>query len=351
MKRYMLLSVVTALTTATACDSGEPGEVDSLPDVGTVAVSAAGSAPTVFQAPARIVARETANLATRASGTIEAVLVDAGATVRRGQVLVRLEAAGVESAVVRAEAQTVVTRRTYERLSNLERDGAATRQELDQAEAALRTADAALSEAQAAREYVTLRAPFDGYVSARLANPGDLAVPGRPVLVISGASGVKVEADLPAGLADFVSVGDRVAVLRPEGKARWTATVSLVVPVIELSSHRFRVEAMLDDAEDPPVAGTFARMELPGRGDASAWVPADALIHRGQLTGLYVVDGDALRLRWVRTGRRADDAVEVLAGLREGALVVREPDPALVDGTGIGGTETVGWTFGLDGDQ
>jgi RND family efflux transporter MFP subunit len=349
MNRYMMLLLPMLVASVSACASEEPGEVKTLESAGTVGVSAAAHLQGASQIPARVVARETANLATRTSGTIESVLVGIGSPVRQGQVLVRLEASGVESAVARAEAQAVVAQRTYDRLSNLERDGAATRQELDQAEAALRTAEAMRDEAHAAREYVTLRAPFDGTVSARFADPGDLAVPGRPVLVISGAGGVKVEADLPAALAGAVGDGERVTVVEPQGGRRWPATVRRVVPVIDLASHRFRVEAMFDSSEDLPVAGSYVRLEIAGRGETSAWVPSDAIVRRGQLSGVYVVADDAVRLRWIRTGRRTADAVEVLAGLAEGSLVVRSPDPGLVDGAEVDGTNEIEWLFSSEG--
>jgi RND family efflux transporter MFP subunit len=351
MKRYMMLFAPVIMVSVAACDRSEPGEVETVDAVGTVDVSAATLADGGTQIPARVVARETAHLATRASGTIESVLVSVGSPVRQGQVLVRLEASGVQSAVARAEAQAVVAQRTFERISNLERDGAATRQELDQAEASLRTAEAMLAEANAAREYVSLRAPFAGTVSARHADPGDLAVPGRPVLVISGTRGVKLEADIPAALADAITDGTRVTVVAPEDGGRWPATVRRVVPVIDLASHRFRVEAMFDSSDDLPVAGSFVRLEIVGHGEASAWVPSDALVRRGQLSGVYVVADDAVRLRWIRTGRRTGDAVEVLAGLDQGQLVVRHPDPGLIDGAAVSGTSVVEWVFTSEGDR
>ena len=349
MKRYMMLLLPMLLASVSACTRDEPGEVETLENAGTVGVSAAAHSEGASQIPARVVARETANLATRTSGTIESVLVGIGSPVRKGQVLVRLEASGVESAVARAEAQAVVARRTYDRLSNLERDGAATRQELDQAEAALRTAEAMRDEAHAAREYVTLRAPFDGTVSARLADPGDLALPGQPVVVISGASGVKLEADLPAAMAETMADGERVTVVEPQSGRRWPATVRRVVSVIDLASHRFRVEAMFDSSEDLPVTGSYVRLEIAGRGEASVWVPSDAIVRRGQLSGVYVVADGAVRLRWIRTGRRTDDAVEVLAGLARGTLVVRHPEPGLVDGAAVDGTNEVEWLFSSEG--
>jgi multidrug efflux pump subunit AcrA (membrane-fusion protein) len=162
---------------------------------------------------------------------------------------------------------------------------------------------------------------------------------------------VKVEADLPAALADAVSEGDRVTVAAPQDGTRFPATVRRVVPVIDLSSHRFRVEATFDHPNGVPTAGSFVRMEIAGRGEASAWIPGDALVRRGQLTGVYVVSDGALRLRWIRTGRRTADAVEVLAGLAEGTLVVRGPDPGFVDGATVDGTHLVAWVIAPEGNR
>lgn len=344
MKRYALCAPALVLTLG-ACGRGEPGEIETVAVVDTVQVSAAAGGEKLQQLPARVVPARTAELATRATGTIEAVTVDVGTAVRAGQVLVRLDASGVEAAVASAEAQRDIARRTWERIRNLERDGAATGQELDQAEANLRMAEAGLMEAIGQREYVFLRAPFDGTVAARQADPGDLAVPGRPVLVLAGRPGVKIEADLPASLAGRVQVGDAATVLRQETGSSWQAVVTRVVPVVELSSHRFRVEARFAESDALPLPGTFARLELSAGDEASVWVPSDAVVRRGQLFGVFMPEGDHLRLRWVRTGQKRGDGVEVLAGLDSGALVVREPSSEFTDGIPVRHLRTVPWKW------
>jgi len=351
MKRYPIILLIALLLSSAACDRGEPGEVSLVPDAGRVRVSQAVAAESGVQVAARVVASQTAEIATRASGIIQSVEVDVGSRVREGQVLARLESSGVESAVAAAEAQATVASRTYQRISNLERDGAATSQELDQAEAGLRASEAMLQEARAARDYVTLRAPFAGAVSARYADPGDLAVPGRPILVISGSGGVKIEADVPADLADRVSVGEVVTVVRRDTGGRWSAKIERIVPTVDLATHRFRVEAAFVSGTDLPIAGSFARLQLAGAGDASAWVPADVLIRRGQLTGVFVAERDEIRLRWVRVGRTTGGAAEILAGLREGALVVREPEPRITHGAKIAATERVEWALSPEGGR
>ena len=168
---------------------------------------------------------------------------------------------------------------------------------------------------------------------------------------MAGRRGVKIESDLPAGLAATVRTGDPVWIVRSEIGERWPARVTRVVPVIEPASRRFRVEAEFDAVVEPPAAGTFARLELPAIGAASPWVPADAVVHRGQLRGVFVVVDDALRLRWIRTGRRTADAVEVLAGLAGGVAVVRNPGPAVLDGTPVASVSREAWSFAPEGSR
>jgi len=339
--RFLLPALVVL---AAGCDRGEPGQLERTGEPQDVTVSEVASSASSTQVPARVLARQSAELATRASGTITSVLVEVGASVRTGQPLVRLEDAGVESSVAAAEAAVTVARKTHARLENLVRDGAATAQELDQATAQLEMAEARLSEARAQRDYVSLRAPFDGTITARMVDPGDLAVPGLPVLSIAGSGGVKVEADAPAALAGRVATGDRVLVVDPEGHS-WPAVVTRKVPVIDRSSNRFRLEARFaEGASALPLPGTYARLELPGTEGGSLLVPSDALVRQGQLIGVFAVEEGTLRLRWIRTGRVRGDAVEVLAGLDPDAVVVRNPAADLQDGLGTASVRREEWS-------
>jgi hypothetical protein len=90
----------------------------------------------------------------------------------------------------------------------------------------------------------------------------------------------------------------------------------------------------LDDTEGL-VAGAFVRVELLGPGRAATWIPSDAVVRRGQLTGVFVVEDETARLRWIRLGQEQPDAVEVLAGLDLEAFVVRSPGPGLTDGAPV----------------
>lgn len=344
MKRFYLFLIPTLALVAASCDRDEPGEIERTTAPQDVTVSRLARAAGAQLVPARVVAAEEAKLATRASGTVQSVYVDVGAQVRPGQVLVRLDGAGVEAAVTAAEANVTVAGKTFRRLENLARDGAATEQEVDQARAQLEMAEANLAEARSNRDYVVLKAPFAGTVTARNVDPGDLAVPGQPMIVVSGTSGVKVVSDAPAPLAGRIEVGDVVRILDPESGRHWPATVTRRVPVIERASNRFRVEAKFDDAASgTPLPGTFVRLAVAGIEEPGLLVPADALVREGQLTGVFALEDGTLRLRWIRPGRSAGGMVEVLSGLGPETQVVRSPAPTLRDGTPAGTVSERAW--------
>ncbi len=343
---WILATVLTA-----ACGSSEPGRIEAPAQIASVVVSPLETASATLAFPAEVVAEERVELATRASGTVRRVTVDVGGRVRAGQLLVTLEGGDVGAGIAAARAGATQARRYLDRIVALEVDGAATPQELDDARARFALAEAEVQRAEAQFGYVNLSAPFAGVVTERRVDPGDLVVPGQPVLTLVSTGGLVVRADLPGERVSQVAAGDPVTVVGPDG-ARLPARVARVVPALEGSSRRFRVEVALDA---PPAAaglvpGMFARLELGGGGDQTRWMPADAVIRRGQLTGVFVLENDTLRLRWVRLGERRGDAVEVLAGLGGDVRLVRRPAPQLTDGQPARADASQDWRLGAPAD-
>ncbi|KPK62217.1 MAG: hypothetical protein AMS21_07940 [Gemmatimonas sp. SG8_38_2] len=338
--------LVPAMVIAAAACGSEHGDQPDDREAVDVTVSTSVASHGVTTAPATVLASERAVLATRVSGTIRRVLVDIGTRVSAGQALVTLDTKEIDARIQSAEAAAQLARQWHDRIAALAADGAATAQELDDAVARLEVAEAGLRDARAQRDYVVLRAPFSGVITARRADPGDLAVPGVPILQMIGEGGLEIEADLPAELAGRLSVGDVIAVQRPETAERYAARITRVVPAVERTSRRFRVEAHfeVDSSGLPEIApGTFVRIELDEPTSTTRWIPADAVISRGQLDGVYVVEGERLRLRWVRLGQRIDDTVELLAGPAASALLVRGPVASIVDGQPVGEVRRDDW--------
>ncbi len=344
MKRITgVLAVWLGLAVA-AC-AGEPGELPDNAEPIDVVVSMSVAAPGVVTAPATVIAEQQAELATRVSGTIRRMSVDIGAQVAAGDALATLDTGEIDARIESAQAAAQLARQWHKRIAALATDGAATSQELDDATARLEMAEAALRDVRAQRDYVALRAPFSGVITQRMADPGDLAVPGVPILTMIGTGSLKIEADLPAEMAGKLSAGDLLSVYRAETSGRYAARLTRVVPAVERASRRFRIEAQFEPSQ-PPVGippGTFVRIELNEPAEMTRWIPSDAIVKRGQLSGVFTLDGERLRLRWVRLGQQLGDAVELLAGPPASLALLREPGPAIADGQPVGNVSRVEW--------
>lgn len=344
------LVAVGTLAAAAGCDRGEPGTVPPPGEPVEVRATSPVEGASTSTYTGQVLSASDVQLATRTSGRIEAVLVDVGDPVRAGAPLVRLDASGVESRIAAAEAAAERARKSFERIRNLERDGAATAQELDDARAALATAEAALREARSQRDYVVLRAPFAGTVSARSVDPGDLALPGVPVLGLLRPDSLKVIVALPAEAARAIAPGDSATLRDPGGTGAWPARVSSVSPSRDSGSRRVQVELVPVEgggAAFSLLPGSFVRVER-RTGVPTVWLPSDALVRRGQLTGVFVVEDGALALRWVRTGLIRDGTVEVLAGLTPSDTVVRSPAAGLADGARVRAVRSSPWSPGTE---
>ncbi|MGD2070259.1 MAG: efflux RND transporter periplasmic adaptor subunit [Gemmatimonadota bacterium] len=329
------------------CAADEPGALPETDGPVDVTASRAATAAASETFPAQITAERRATVATRTSGRILEITVDVGEPVREGQPLVRLDDEDVRARVEAAEAQATLARRSFARIESLAADGAASEQELDEARARLDGAEAALRDARTQLNYVVVSAPFDGVVESRTSEPGDLAAPGRPLLQVVGRSGLQIEADLPSSASGRIAVGRTVRVSIPGAGVTAPARVTRVAPALEPGSRRLRVEAVFEPAlraAGAVVPGAYARLEIEDASTGSLWIPEDAVIHRGQLTGVFQVTDGELRLRWIRLGRSRPGAVEVLAGPPGELVVVRNPGPTLRDGLPTDDVELVDWS-------
>lgn len=330
-----------ALVLAAGACGGEPehGAAAELEAV-SVAVTESWTSNADDAHPARVVSLQEADVSTRMAGTVSRIPVEVGDRVGQGALLASLDDEDVRARIDAARAQLELARRTFQRVSALEADGAASANEKDQAQARLSSAEAMLQEARAQAAYVEIRAPFAGVVTARMADAGDLAAPGQPLVRLAG-TGVKVVAELAAGRAGSLEAGDPVRIEAQTEDGRTVevpGTVRRVVPALDRASRRFQVE-VAPNGDAALIPGAFARIHVAGAAGATRWIPRDAVIRSGQLTGVYTVESDTLRLRWLRLGRTAGDAVEVLAGPAGSLQVVRNADPALRDGQPVSGVQ------------
>jgi multidrug efflux pump subunit AcrA (membrane-fusion protein) len=113
------------------------------------------------------------------------------------------------------------------------------------------------------------------------------------------------------------------------------ATIAEILPSSNPATRTVTVRVVLDNPGGALRTGMFARLRFPGDGPASAVVPATAIVRRGPLTGVFVVDGGVARLRWITLGHTQDGRVEAQTGLEAGERIVAAPPAELADGRRI----------------
>jgi RND family efflux transporter MFP subunit len=328
-----------------------------------------------LEAPGSVIAQSTAQVAARTMGTVLLVAVREGDNVKRGQVLAQLDErelsarrsaaqaasrgakAGVvqaTKAVAAAQAQADVMKKTYDRYNYLKEQKSVSPQEFDEvaakqkaAEANLEQAKAALSQSEAGlaqaeseehaaesvASYARVVAPFDGRVIRRSVELGSLASPGMPLFVVEVTSRYQLEATLPAEALESVKNNALVRV-QLDGLPEKSLTGKVVEIEAGADQTSHTLKARVDLPKESGVrSGMFGRAYF-AQGEKRALVlPVEALVSRGQLRGIFVVDDTGL-IHWriVTLGKSTGNGVEVLSGLNVGELVVLNPGSQELDG-------------------
>jgi RND family efflux transporter MFP subunit len=204
-----------------------------------------------------------------------------------------------------------------------------------EARASVASATAGASAADVAASYATLTAPFDGVVTEKSVDPGNMASPGQPLVTVEDDRSFRLEVRLDVSRAALVHVGDDARV-RLDGVAPdATGRVAEMERMVDPGSHDFLVKIDLPSGT-PLRSGMYGRAAFRGAMRKGLAVPESAVIRRGQLVSVFVVDADNhARLRLVNASAAADGQIEIRAGVQAGERVVLAPPPALVDGSPV----------------
>ena len=365
---------VVLLTVAGACSSAPPEATQPVSPVPVrVSTVTTRRVPRTFEAGGVVRAHTTATLASRITAPVQTVRVAAGDRVRTGQPLITFEGRELDANHGRAAAQVTALERTqaaaiadraaadaavtlartsHGRIATLHARDAATTQELDEAVAALRAAEARFTAADAqvaaaaasldgarqaeaaagaAASYATLTAPFDGLITERLVDPGALATPGAPLLRIEDARRFRLEVTVDESRLASVAEGARVEVVLDDDQSEGASMTSLngtiaeIARTVDVGSHSFVVKIDLP-AHAAMRSGMFARARFAAGSQELLTIPLGAIVPQGQLSTVFVVSTDQrARMRVVDTGVSGADWVEVLAGVSSGERVILSP--------------------------
>lgn len=346
---YSRLSVLLLTLTLGACGASQSGngEDSSAAVAAPVSVLAPAQATVYEASPGNVAATNSARIASRLTGYVQALHADVGDTVKAGQLLLTLDNRDVEAQVAQARAALNQARASladakfnYDRYSSLYKQDAVTRQQYESvkrnyavAQAGVKAANAQLEQADAERAYAEVRAPFAGVVTARYVQQGDLATPGKPLIEIQSPGHLEVHTQVSNSAYAALRVGDLVQVVGTG--VQTTARVLRLSPAADPSTETHLLKAALP-ADTKLGAGDFVRVRVPVGTRKALFVPDTALVERAGIPAVFVVDkADYVHLRMVRIGEQGHGRSEILSGLAAGERFVTHPTDALANGARI----------------
>ena len=350
INNLFILSLIMAVTFSACGKKEEKGqEVAKVPVVQVSVTKVEKSdTPQFSESVGNVKAAREATVASKIMGSVAKLNFKEGDRVKEGAVLVEIDDREINAQLEQAQAAVTEASASYrnaeinlKRMKALLEQKSVTRQQVDNA---VMQFDASMARTQQAHAnvgtlkvmqgYARVSAPFDGVITEKAIEKGEMASPGRPLFKLTDDRRLRLEAEIREseikGVKSDAPIDVRVDAVDKVLKGK----VSQIVPSGDSATHSFLVKIDLPRAEGL-MPGMFGRTYIPKGTTASLLVPKSALIEKGQLTGVFVVKDKIAGYRIIKTGIVSGDKVEVLSGLTEAEEVAVSNIEKLRDGSPV----------------
>jgi len=358
MKQTYRIGITTLLlSTLMACGRKEsPKTTATIPVAVTIATPSSFTGNSI-SASGQIEASQTAAISTRIMGRINSITVKIGDKVSKGQVLatisdedIKAKRAQADAMIAEAEAHYAAAQKDYNRFTNLYKQESATAKELEMVTLQY---NAAKSRVEAARQmknevnamlgYSTLRAPFDGVVTQRSAEPGNIANPGMPILMIENSGEKQITATVAETDISRLKENQSATILIKSTGKTFEGRVSQITPSSQFSGAQYIIKITIPPyIQKELVAGMYANVTIPTAVTPAntvaniVLVPLSSIVYKDELTGIFTPgSNNSALLRWVRLGKTYGDKAEILSGLAMDEPFIVSAASRLVNGTPI----------------
>jgi RND family efflux transporter MFP subunit len=342
--------------------AGKPEEgnnTDTTPVLVAVSKPVQNSDGNMMEISGQIESAQTANISTRLSGYITGIYAKTGDPVRAGQLLFTISSQDISAKKAQADAQVAQgeaalgnAQKELDRFNVLYKQQSATARELDNAnlqfqvaKAGLETAKQLRNEVVAQESYTQVTAPFDGIVTKKLMDVGNLAVPGMPVLILEQGKNLQVSADVPESQIAGVKTGSLVQVNVKSAGKTFTGTIIQLSPSSQSTGGQYIIKISVPEQEKKGLySGMYVNARLQGQKNGTTGashsnqllIPETCIIRQNELTGLYTLSQhQTALLRWVRLGKSEGNMVEVLSGLGSDESFIVHADGKLYNGAPV----------------
>jgi membrane fusion protein, multidrug efflux system len=288
-----------------------------------------------FEGVGSIEAIEAITVVSEIDAAVKSLPFTEGGFIRKGGLIAQLDDLQLRAEVARAEALRAQSKSTFDRIKSIVDQGAGAPQDLDDAAAALKVADANFDLAKARWEKTRIVAPFEGIIGARRVSVGTFLRPGQAITELANIDEIRVTFSAPERFVARLNQGAMVTVsttafsgLELKGK------IIVIEPMIDLTTRSARVVARVQNSGRRFRPGMSANVSaiLSERPNALT-IPSEAVFGSGNQSFVFVVKPDSSVTRVPLTlGTRMSDVVEVTDGLKEGMVVVRAGHQKLFEG-------------------
>lgn len=281
-------------------------------------------------------ARESVTVSASVSQTVATVEFDSGQFVRKGQPLVTLVQGQQAANVAEAQAELRNAEQLYERSRRLADQQLIARADLETQRTALEAARARVATQRATVSDRVIRAPFDGMLGLRLVSPGSLVTPGTAITTLDDVSLIKLDFTVPEAALGQVAAGQRIVAR----SSAWTeqsfeGEIATVDSRVDPTSRAVTVRALVPNPDRKLRPGMLLDVGVERAARETLAVPELALQQSGAEAGVFLVEGNKVKLVPVKTGDRRPGQVEILSGLKPGDRIVVEGTVKLRDGSEI----------------
>jgi membrane fusion protein (multidrug efflux system) len=354
-----IIKILMVAATLQACGhkkEEKQAEMETTPTQDVVPLKK-GVLSTSLDMPGELVAYQQVDLYAKVSSFIKKMNVDIGSEVQTGQLLATMEApeytaqlSGAQSRLRSQEALYFSSKATYERLLETSKTpGTVAPNELDLALAKqksdfaqLESARAALREISDTRNYLQIRAPFDGIITARNVSAGAYVGPtGKgsdfPVFTLQEQKKLRLAISVPESYTGVLNNKNEISfTVKAFPGENFTARITRLAGALDTRLRSQRTEMDVINKNKKLLPGMVAEVHIPFSGtDGTFVVPAKAVLNSTQ--GVYVIKVTDNKAHWipVRTGRSADNKTEVFGPLTEGDIIVKAANEEIRDDSDI----------------
>jgi len=357
MKLYnKLITLVTTSLLVLSCGSDHKTSIaeNMTPIVVKLNAAEANQNNSLITASGKIQASNSANLSTRMMGFVNKIYVNVGDKVNKGQLLLSVnntdlqaKRAQVNAGITEATAAFTNAEKDYARFKNLFDQNSASQKEFDDmtahyemSKARLEGANQMKNEIDAQFTYANIRAPFDGVVTNKFIEAGDMANPGMTLIAVESPKQFDVTAMVAESDISKIISNSKVDVLVKSMNQSIKGIVTEISSSAKNTGGQYLVKIALDKTDVNILSGMFATIQFPVektvKTSSMIVIPTSSIVANGSLKGVYTVsEQNTAILRWLRIGKTYGDKVEILSGLNAKEQYIIHAEGKLFNGAKI----------------